>query len=205
MVVGHDMTPLVDALANHGHVVVPAWLPVDAVQALRADAEGLWQAGRFRHAGVGRGADFQVRPEIRSDRVLWLDDAVVTPALDAYLGTMERLREAFNRALYLGLVEFGAHLAVYPPGARYRPHLDHFRNTRHRVISSILYLNPPEWCTEDGGQLRVYLGRDPQGEALEVLPAGGTLVLFLAQRFWHEVLPAGRERWSITGWFCRRP
>ncbi len=186
-------------------MVVPAWLAPEAVSSLRSDADSLWQAGRFRHAGVGRGVDFQVRPEIRSDRVLWLDEVVATPALAGYLAAMAVLREAFNRMLYLGLVEFGAHLAVYPPGARYRPHLDHFRNTRHRVISSILYLNPPDWRAEAGGQLRLYLGRDLRGEALEVVPAGGTLVLFLAQRFWHEVLPSERERWSITGWFCRRP
>ena len=38
----------------------------------------------------------------------------------------------------------------------------------------------------------------------DVLPEGGTLVCFLSQRFWHEVLPARRERLSLTGWFRGR-
>jgi SM-20-related protein len=36
-----------------------------------------------------------------------------------------------------------------------------------------------------------------------VLPEGGTLVCFLSDRFHHEVLPARRERLSVTGWFTR--
>ena len=32
----------------------------------------------------------------------------------------------------------------------------------------------------------------------------GTLVCFLSERFEHEVLPATRSRWSLTGWFRSR-
>jgi SM-20-related protein len=38
----------------------------------------------------------------------------------------------------------------------------------------------------------------------DVLPVAGTLVCFLSDRFEHEVLPATRERLSLTGWFRRR-
>ncbi|HQR51332.1 MAG TPA: 2OG-Fe(II) oxygenase [Methylophilaceae bacterium] len=38
----------------------------------------------------------------------------------------------------------------------------------------------------------------------DVLPQGGTLMTFLSDRFWHEVLPASRERMSVTGWFRTR-
>ncbi len=144
-------------------------------------------------------------PDIRSDRVLWLDDATADPTTVDFLTLMNGLREALNRALFLSLERFEAHLSMYPPGARYRPHLDHFRNSQHRVVSSVLYLNAGDWRATDGGQLRLYLGAEPRGEHIDILPCGGTLVLFLSQRFWHEVLPAGRDRWSITGWFCRRP
>jgi len=40
--------------------------------------------------------------------------------------------------------------------------------------------------------------------ALQISPEGGTLVAFLSGRFEHEVLPATRERYSLTGWFRRR-
>ncbi|MFP5505881.1 MAG: 2OG-Fe(II) oxygenase, partial [Gammaproteobacteria bacterium] len=40
-----------------------------------------------------------------------------------------------------------------------------------------------------------------EGESIDVLPQGGTFVCFLSDRFHHEVLPATRERMSVTGWF----
>jgi SM-20-related protein len=42
------------------------------------------------------------------------------------------------------------------------------------------------------------------GATRDVLPEGGTLVAFLADRFPHEVLPATRERLAFTGWYRRR-
>jgi SM-20-related protein len=106
--------------------------------------------------------------------------------------------------MYLGLFDFEAHLTVYPRDAFYRRHLDRFRSVPWRSVSLLLYLNEG-WSAEDGGQLRLELGDDadestPSTETREVLPHGGTLVAFLSDRFWHEVLPARRERMSLTGW-----
>ena len=67
-----------------------------------------------------------------------------------------------------------------------------------RVVSCVLYLNDG-WKASDGGALRIYCDDDVR----EVMPVGGTLVCFLSERFEHEVLPATRERLSITGWFRR--
>ena len=47
-------------------------------------------------------------------------------------------------------------------------------------------------------------GPDRRGRSFDVLPRGGTLVVFLSDRFPHEVLPARRERLSLAGWFRRR-
>jgi SM-20-related protein len=54
---------------------------------------------------------------------------------------------------------------------------------------------------EHGGQLRMYLDKDAQ---YDVVPTGGCLVVFLSGEVPHEVLPATRERLSLTGWFRRR-
>jgi SM-20-related protein len=35
----------------------------------------------------------------------------------------------------------------------------------------------------------------------KVVPQMGTLVVFLSERFPHEVLPAHADRYSIAGWF----
>jgi len=33
----------------------------------------------------------------------------------------------------------------------------------------------------------------------------GTIVCFMSDEFWHEVLPANKTRMSITGWFRNAP
>jgi SM-20-related protein len=54
---------------------------------------------------------------------------------------------------------------------------------------------------EHGGQLRMYLDESAEHD---VVPTGGCLVVFLSGDIPHEVLPATRERLSLTGWFRRR-
>jgi len=116
---------------------------------------------------------------------------------------METLRQSFNRELFLGLFGFEAHLAVFPPRARYRCHLDRFTNAQHRAVSAIVYLNE-SWTEGDGGSLRLYLEAPESPPYEDILPIGGRLVCFLSDRFHHEVLPATRERMSVTGWFTTR-
>jgi SM-20-related protein len=199
--------PAVLRIARHvgeqGWCLTPDFLPNDAVAALRRETLALWRDGAFRHAGVGRGRALELRPEVRTDRVHWLDPASRTPAQRVYLDALERLREALNGLLFLGLFDFEGHLAVYPAGSYYRKHLDQFRGVERRTLTTILYLNH-DWGEEDGGQLRLYT--DPRDEARfeEILPLGGRLVTFLSAQLLHEVLPARRERLSITGWFRRR-
>lgn len=196
------MEGILDDLASMGVSVQPGFMPADVVRALREEAFGLWQDGVFRRAGVGTGAEFGVRPEIRTDQILWLQEPY-TESQRAYLDEMERLRLAINQSLFLGLFSFEGHLAVYPPGSFYKKHLDRFQNASQRVVSCILYLNE-DWSPDDGGQLRLY---DSPGEGAryrDVLPEGGTLAVFLSGDVYHEVLPSRRERVSLTGWFRTR-
>ena len=84
---------------------------------------------------------------------------------------------------------------------------------RRRGVSFICYLNERGWAPTDGGALRVYL-RDhikstEEGVSLpdqspahfDIMPEGGTLVLFDSKRVWHEVMPTKRERACLVGWF----
>ena len=123
------------------------------------------------------------------------------PGVDVVLQRLEGLRVAINRSLFLGLFDLEMHFAVYPPGAGYQRHLDRFRDDDRRSVTVILYLNE-HWTREDGGLLRFW--PEPESAPLDIVPCGGTLVSFLSDRFWHEVLPARRERMSLTGWFRRR-
>ncbi len=191
--------PVAD-LASHGWTVLPDFLPADAIAALRREAEGWQTDGRFRPGGVGRAAACGVRHEIRGDRIVWLDPEGATPAQERFWPSIERLRLELNRELYLGLQSFEGHYALYPPGARYAAHLDRFESSDERAVSCSLYLNAG-WAAGDGGHLRLHLPQSP----VDIPPRAGTLALFRSDTVRHEVLPASRPRFSVTGWFRRRP
>lgn len=200
-VVEAALDAVIDEIACGGWCLRSDLVPPSLVAALAGEARAEFAEGHFRMAGIGRGADLRVRPEIRSDRVLWLDPLAATPAQAAYLELMEQLRMRLNRELQLGLFEFEGHLAIYPPGSFYRRHLDQTRGTPLRTVTCITYLNEA-WSPGDGGQLRMWMEDDTH---VDLDPVGGTTVLFLSDRFEHEVLPARRDRASLTGWFRRRP
>lgn len=197
---------LIDGIAAHGYVVVSDFMAPEHIALLGATAMTLLETGDMRQARTGRGNRAVSDHSVRGDFIRWVDETddvtVANPALREYFDTMEALRESFNRELFLGLAEIESHFTIYPPGAFYRRHLDQFRGSEQRQVSSILYLNQG-WSPEHGGQLRIHL--DTTGAPhLDIEPAGGTLVLFLSGRFWHEVLPATRQRMSLTGWFRTR-
>jgi SM-20-related protein len=191
--------PLVAALAAQGWALSDDFLPPDAVTALADEAAALWSAGRFQAAAVGRGAQRKVRQEIRGDATLWLDDDTLTAAQSRYWEAMEALRREMNRSLFAGLSAFEAHYAVYPPGAAYETHVDAFAGSSERAVSCSLYLNP-DWRAADGGELRLHTA----GGHVDVVPRAGVFVVFRSQDVPHEVLPAARHRFSVTGWFRRR-
>ncbi|MCP9760432.1 2OG-Fe(II) oxygenase [Aquitalea sp. S1-19] len=200
--VAHELSAIAGQLAEQGWCTVHNLFSPADIRALRSACLSEWEDGRFHQAAIGRGQSAARRSEIRSDSVLWLDEYEASPAVSHYFTTMQRLRSAVNRELYLGLADLEAHFAVYPAGSFYQKHLDRFRDDDTRTLSAVLYLNQ-DWPEASGGQLRLYLDPDCQTYR-DIRPEAGTLVLFLSDRFWHEVLPATQQRLSITGWFRRR-
>ena len=116
------------------------------------------------------------------------------------LAFADQLRPALNRRLLLGLQSFEAHYALYPPGAGYLRHRDRFRDDDARVLSFVGYLNP-QWPMDAGGELRLFV----DDRIVDVVPRLGRCVLFLSADIEHEVRPARQPRYSIAGWFRRRP
>lgn len=194
---------LIESLAVHGYAVVPKFM---TVQPLAQRVRALQQAGLLKPASTGKQSLHN--HEIRGDATFWLPERSENAAEQGYLNTMHALQTALNRTLYLGLHSLECHFAIYPAGAFYKKHLDQFASDHAkqgdvRQLSCILYLNE-HWQAEDGGQLRIYLDETDPGKTLDVMPEGGTLALFLSSQFYHEVLPAKRERLSLTGWFKTR-
>jgi SM-20-related protein len=194
---------IVRALTHTGWCLTDGFLAPSLVADLRREALDQRRTGGFHRAGVGRGRGHQVRPEIRADEILWLDAGNCSAAQGVFLSRIESLRQALNRALFLGLIEFEGHLAVYAPGGFYRRHLDRLRGVEARTVTCVCYLNDA-WCAADGGQLRLYADPEDPERATDVLPQGGRLVTFFSADLPHEVLPARRERVSVTGWLKRR-
>ena len=193
---------IVEDLATTGWSVSPGFLDAEALDALIETEARLWAGGRFRQAGIGTGVQRALRPEIRSDRIHWLDEQALPPAVVPYWQRIDALRRELNESLFLGLRRFEAHFAVYPPGAFYQRHLDQSKGMPHRMISCLLYLNR-SWMPDQGGQLRLYPPDAPEHAFVDIWPEGGTFVCFRSDRVVHEVRPAHRERFSLTGWLCR--
>lgn len=187
-------------LAADGFSIDPDFVPPGECARLARRGRALWRRGALRAASIGRGAERVQRPEIRGDSVRWIDPADATRGEVTLLARVEKLRGALNRSLQLGAFDLELHWALYPPGAHYARHSDRLRGSRARVVSLVLYLNEA-WQPRDGGALRLYLGAHA---TRDVAPRAGTLVAFLSDRFEHEVLPARRERLSVTGWLRQR-
>ena len=184
------------ALVNQGYCILDDALPPDLILALQDEARNLPRE-RFHVAGTGREQQHQLDTRVRSDRILWLQRGSM--ATDRYLDFAESLREGINNRLFLGLFDYEVHYACYEPGAFYGTHRDAFAGRRNRIVSTVLYLNA-DWQDGQGGELLLY--DDLNGCLLQrVQPVLNRFVLFLSERFPHEVLPAVRDRYSLAGWF----
>lgn len=195
------------ALANQGYCIMDNALPQDLILALQGDAQGLPRE-LFHTAGTGREQQYQHETSVRSDVIHWLQRG--SPGSDRYLNYAEALREGINTRLFLGLFNYEVHYACYEPGTFYGRHLDAFAGRRNRIISTVLYLNT-DWREGEGGEMLLYEGQTGGQQSTQsttllqcVQPVLNRLVLFLSERFPHEVRPAQRARYSLAGWFRQR-
>lgn len=185
------------ALAERGWWLGPDAVDRDLVRDLRADLVQLRANDELERAGIGRDLDFQLAERIRGDRIHWLSRTSRVQA--RLLAQMEALRLTLNESLFLGLFEFEAHYAHYPPGSFYRRHLDSFRGAANRIVSAVIYLNE-DWREGDGGELVLYAESGDEVLAT-IAPRAGSMLLFLSEELPHEVLAAKRDRYSIAGWY----
>lgn len=185
---------IADGLAEKGYGIAENFLSKEEVAAIRGLKVLQSDIETLQKAGIGK-ENKQINEAVRGDHIQWIDAATAPMELKIVLEKIESLRTYLNRTLFLGLKDFEVHIARYPAGAGYKRHLDQFKKDDHRKISVVCYLNEG-WKAEDGGQLKMYF----PDHSLEVLPEGGKLICFKSDLIEHEVIPAGRERASLTGW-----
>ena len=194
-IISTSFDQIADDLAESGYAVVERFLTsqeVDAIVQLDEFKQGLLH---FRRAGIGQQQERQINESIRGDFIQWIDKENAPGPVKVYVNKVQTLITSLNQNLFLSLKDYEVHMTIYPAGSFYKRHLDQFKADDHRKLSLILYLNV-DWKEGKGGQLRMHL---PQG-AKDIFPEAGRLVCFRSDRIEHEVLPASRERLSLTGW-----
>lgn len=183
---------ITDGLVRDGYIIVPHALTQELSDALLDVAK---KSKNFKRAGIS--ARKKIRTDKRSDKILWLNED--NGAQSEFLAFSDGLREYLNRELFIGLTYFESHFALYDKGDFYETHYDAFKNSTNRVVTIVYYLNNGWNEKTDGGELVIY---DDDGSFVDrVIPHADTMVVFMSERFPHEVLKAKRKRYSIAGWF----
>jgi SM-20-related protein len=192
-----NIESIIAALSRDGYVEIHDWLPAPVLDHLRENCDEL--RSEFAPAFIGRNDGRQRIDSVRGDITRWLSDSSRNDG--AFLQSMDELRRSLNGALFLGLLDYECHYSIYAPGTRYAKHLDSLHGQRNRLLSTVLYLDR-KWLPSDGGELVLYA--HDESVVARILPQGGSLVLFLSERFPHEVQVTHRKRHSIAGWFQGR-
>lgn len=182
---------ITDALVDVGYIVIEDAISKNLSQLLLRDAK---IENNFKPAGISDAK--KIDKNRRRDRIHWLDDD--GSIRSEFLAFTDGLKEYLNRTLFMVLTYYESHYAIYNKGDFYETHLDAFKNSTNRVVTTVYYLNHA-WKEGDGGELVIY---NEDGSFLKkVAPKADTLVVFLSEKFPHEVLPAIKKRYSIAGWF----
>ena len=149
-----------------------------------------------------------LKPTSRGDLMKWVStDPKPKPPLAAVLAAVDELVGALSLEPLLAddlgagkmLVRHEMQCTCYPGnGARYVRHVDDAQYHKSRRLTCIVYANPG-WHKEHGGELRCHV----KSGTRDVAPLHGRLILFWSDsRCPHEVLPAYRERYAVSIWFC---
>jgi len=184
---------ITDALVKDGYIIIENALDPELPRKLQIFAESL---SDFKQAGISGGDDLHLDGMRRRDKIHWLDED--NDVQSQFLEFSSGLKDFLNRELFLGLSYYESHLAIYEEGDFYETHLDAFKDSKNRVVTTVYYLND-EWSETDGGELVVY--DEDENFLAKVAPKANTLVVFMSEKFPHEVLAAKKRRYSIAGWF----
>ncbi|MDZ7774081.1 MAG: 2OG-Fe(II) oxygenase [Balneolaceae bacterium] len=186
---------IADTLVDHDYVVVGDLFNQDDLEGLRGELIRKLKADELEPAGIGNRDKHTKDETIRSNRIRWIEDHSPKYFERGYMGRIRELKAYLNRTCFSGISDFEFHYACFARHTLYKRHLDRFRSDDARKFSVVTYLNP-DWEQAYGGQLVLYL----PDTKLHIDPTWSKTVIFRSHIVEHEVLPAERDRMSITGW-----
>ena len=193
-----QLEQIADGIADNSYAIIDHFLTEPEVDAIVNTDAFRNSKLQFKKASIGK-QNKHINESVRGDYIQWINPESAPTPVKLYMQRLQELAQYLNRSLFLSLKDSEIHMTLYPVGTFYKRHLDQFKSDDHRKISVICYLNN-DWKQEEGGQLVLHLKDGP----VEVLPTAGKIVCFRSDLIEHEVLPATRERLSLTGWLVDR-
>ncbi len=186
---------IIDGIVAHNYAIVEGLFEAEVLYGMKMEMLRLLGDDEFHRAGIGNQFAMQQEREIRSDKIHWIENDSANLFESEFVKRVDGFSSYLNQTCYTGIRDWEFHYACFEKGNFYKRHLDRFKNDESRKFSVVTYLND-DWSEEDGGQLVLYL---PQGD-VTVVPKWGTTVVFKSDVIEHEVMPARRNRYSVTGW-----
>jgi len=195
-----------EALQSRGWAVIPSFLLPHASIAAREEALALHAQGAFAQPGAHGGF---TDASARGDAVYWLhpgNKLSSLPGICAAVDVLEVVRADLRLLLTLQRDSAEYQCAVYPGhGAAYARHRDALPDDgatdEQRRVTAVLYCNSADWDVQtQGGALRLHVPGEGDEAWVDVVPEGGTLVLFLSGAVEHEVMACHAPRVAISAW-----
>jgi len=151
---------------------------------------------QFIEAGIGRSLNKEIIPEVRKSDIFWIENWEESRQLQNLNLMLTDIMVGLNQIFFLSMKRFESQFALYPKGGFYKKHRDQHNLTRHRLVSTIFYLND---CP-DHGELVLYNKVDKSKIDKILYPKKGTFIIFFSGHIYHEVKVTKSERFSITSW-----
>lgn len=196
-----SLTPIADEIYRCGYYIGDDFFDNKTYLALSASIRTMHQEGCFQAAKIGAKQDKILETTVRNDQIVWLDKTLNNPAINTYFDALNKMCQELNQSLFLGLIHYEAHFAIYPPNHFYKKHTDQFVHKNDRKISCVFYLNE-DWQKTDGGELILYNEADQP--SISIRPLGNRMVCFKSNMV-HEVKTTYKMRYSIAAWLKIRP
>ncbi len=189
-----DFESLIDDFLENRVGVCEDFIDYKLSHDLTSNLVFLYREEELKHAGVGNRDRSVVDPNIRSDKIFWLDKNKLQKSEELFFALIDSFVLYLNRTCFAGIKSYEFHYALYEKGTFYKKHIDQFKTDHGRAFSMIIYLNE-EWIKKDGGELKVY----KKAEVQLVSPDNRKCVFFKSDELPHEVLMVNKSRMSVTG------
>ena len=188
-----DLDLLKGSLEEYGHYIQQDILPKSSLDKLTQLLTQNIEADNFEQARISRSLHQATNTKIRDSKTLWINDWSDFKEVETLLTD---IMLTLNQHFFLSMKRFESQLAWYQPGGFYKKHLDVHKETRHRQVTTILFLSD---C-EQGGELVLYDRKDINKIDTVISPKAGMLVTFFSSQVFHEVRETQKDRFSLTSW-----